>query len=1027
MKMRLMCGLFLLGVLPAVAEDLALLDKELKQKFDAGRFAEAISIAEEIVVVRRAEVGEDDVEYGESLATLGELYAKMCRYRDAESILKKVVELPQETLRGLILHADSLHELGCLYLLTGDYDKSRDYLGQAKALRGETLGETHPDFAKSLFGLAELSAALGNQEIALSLHERALDIRRSALGERHADYAKSLHRLGAAYANLGRMNVSRPLFEAALAIQREVLDESHPDIAQSLGAVGLLCCMTGEFAKAEPLLSEAIKISKASFGKNHVDVAKYMSNLGYLYRQTGKFDLAEPLFEKALAVAREKHGDAHPDYADGLNNLAALYFQMGELEKAEPYFKKAMDIKRKTLPGNHPDLVSGIGNMGALYMKMEDYESAAPLLEKAVEQGRIVIGRNHPDYALYVGNLGAMYCCTGDYAKGEPFLREALAIQSEILEEHHRNRVGSMSSLADLLKKTGQYEEAEQLYKQIVQIRMKAAGKEHPDYAESLMALAELYMENRSHDRAVPLIEEAVVIWSKTGLEHSSSLAVGRGILGMLYFQFGQYAKAKPLLQEAVKMGRPGSDEERLLWVHVEGLSNLAILRASEGATEEAGLLLEEAVQIGREEPVAGGAVLVNGLLALGGLLSDRGEREKAEASFEEASELLHYAQKDERSEYLTKLSTLFQSYRRSSNHAKIVSVIDALIKRNPECTMLFVKRGRAHTDLAEYEEASKDFEKAFKLDPGNLESHHQRGHLYAALGEWKRAISDYSYVIEYGGQTSHLYSARGTAHMGQGDSDAALDDYEVAIETRESWQGIIYTGDPEYTSILNNLVWIYVSKNDHESAEPLLVELLELLKIGVGDDDPDYLIKLRILGMTYLGMGEYEKAKSHLESAAKMQALVLGEKHSDHAETTACLATLHLLKDAQAGQVPVPAEYRGSIEAELIELLELERLSGAMVAAREIVGLRRKGAGEDSALYAECLINMARFHLSKNDSRRAQPLLERALRIQRTLLGVGHPNLFETKELLEAIRRKHMSLPSSQAGCIVEQCRFKS
>ena len=1063
MSSYLLTPIMFLGVLSVAAENLAPLEKELSEKYDAGRFAEAIPIAEEIVAIRRAQGGESEIEYGESLTRLGALYAKMCQYGQAESTLRQAVDIDHDTQRGRTLHADSLYELGYLYLLTGDYEKSQDYLDQAKVLRGESVGETHPDFAKSLYGLAELSAALGDQEIALSLHERALEIRRSTLGERHPNYAKSLHRLGATYAELGRMDEARPLFEAALAIRRDVLDKSHPDIADSLATAGLLFCITGRLAEAEPLLQEALKIYKAIFGENHLAVADAMNNLGYLYWRIGKFDLAEPLFQKALEITRKKLGDAHPDYANGLNNLAAVYLQIGEMEKIEPLLEQALDIKRRTLPKEHPDIIMGLENLGVFCLKMKNYESAESYLEKAIKMGRKAFGPTHPSYASCVGVLGALYLETKDYAKAEvplreaidilrlapgennpelaghlanlglvyekqgnyteaePLLREALDIRSRIFEEHHPDRVDVMDLLASLLKETGQYEEAEQLYRQVVQIRGKALGKEHPDYAKSLTDLAELYMKNGAHDRALPLVEEAVEAWSKSGQEQRSALAVGRAHLGVIYFALGQLEKAKPLLEEAAQMARPGSDEERLLYVHVRGLSILAILRFSEeGATEKAVLLLDEAVRIGREEPVAGGAVLVKNLAALGGLYWDTGDQKKSEALLQEASGLLRDVPGEERLEYLSGLSTLFGHYRRSGQHAIVVTVIDALLKDNPECATLFVKRGKAHMDLAEYRNASDDFEQALKLNPDDPEALHQRGHLHQGLGEWDRARSDYSYAIEHGGPPSHLYGARGTVHMLQGDTDAAIADYEKAMETRGSGQGI--DSADETIGILNNLTLLYSSKGDHDAVVPFSIELVKLLKATRGDEHPDYLTELYNLGATYLATGDYEKAKACLESAAKTRARVLGENHPDHAKTTACIAILHLMMDAQAGHPPVSVEYEGSMEAEMIELLKSERFADAMVAAGWILELRREKYEEDSVLYAASLIKMAKFHLSQSDFHRAQPLLERALRIQKTLLGEGHSEFFATQQILDAVQRRNMPIPSLDASSPVHQ-----
>jgi tetratricopeptide (TPR) repeat protein len=81
--------------------------------------------------------------------------------------------------------------------------KAKEYFAHAVEIQLKTLGEEHPDTAKSFKNLGLVYRWLGDYAHAKKYHERALVIRLKALGEYHADTAASLNDLGAVYGKLG--------------------------------------------------------------------------------------------------------------------------------------------------------------------------------------------------------------------------------------------------------------------------------------------------------------------------------------------------------------------------------------------------------------------------------------------------------------------------------------------------------------------------------------------------------------------------------------------------------------------------------------------------------------------------------------------------------------------------------------------------------------------------------------------------------------------------------------------------------
>ena len=79
----------------------------------------------------------------------------------------------------------------------------------------------------------------GEQEAAIPIGQRALELRRRVLGEDHPQTLTSAINLAAALRRLGQHEVARPLDEDTLARRRRILGEDHPDtliLASNLAA-----------------------------------------------------------------------------------------------------------------------------------------------------------------------------------------------------------------------------------------------------------------------------------------------------------------------------------------------------------------------------------------------------------------------------------------------------------------------------------------------------------------------------------------------------------------------------------------------------------------------------------------------------------------------------------------------------------------------------------------------------------------------------------------------------------------------
>jgi tetratricopeptide (TPR) repeat protein/CHAT domain-containing protein len=489
----------------------------LQQKIDeldhAGKYRDAVPVAEERLKLVESTNGTDSLETAAICNKLGELYRKNGEYAKAKPLCDRGLKIREKALGPDDPHtAESLNNLALLYVATGD-PKTAEPLGErALKIREEALGPDHPDTAQSLNTLA---LATSDDAKAKVLFERALKIREKALGPNHPETAKSLGQLGNLYRDMGDHTKAQPLLQRALAITEKELGPDHPETASNLNYLGNLYEEQGDYAKAEPLYQRAIRIDESSLGHDHPDTATSLNNLANLYTGTNDYAKAEPLYQRALKINERVLGAHHPDTARNLFFLGHLYWKMGDYAKAEMLYQRALKIREKVLGPNHLDTAGSLNNLAALYQSMGDYAKAEPLYQRTLNLYEHAFGPDHINTAMSLNNLAVLHMFMGDYTKAEPLYQRALKIAEKVLGADHPHVAICLNNLAFLYTSTGDYAKAEPLYERAVKIDEKALGPENAETATNLNNLAELYQAMGNFEKAEALYQRALTINEK--------------------------------------------------------------------------------------------------------------------------------------------------------------------------------------------------------------------------------------------------------------------------------------------------------------------------------------------------------------------------------------------------------------------------------------------------------------------------------------------------------------------------------
>jgi eukaryotic-like serine/threonine-protein kinase len=192
--------------------------------------------------------------------------------------------------------------LGIVYRNYAEYDKSRDELERALAIRREALAPDHLDIADSLHNLALLLSVSGHGEESLPLFAEALEIQRRVLGPDDTKVARSLY-------NLARATMRQKKFDEALALMNESLDLHRRVMADNKEIIGMhvstmasILRYKGDFTGAEARAIEAVEIMRDSSGPDSLSCGVAQLELGMIRLAAGNLPGADEASADALRI-----------------------------------------------------------------------------------------------------------------------------------------------------------------------------------------------------------------------------------------------------------------------------------------------------------------------------------------------------------------------------------------------------------------------------------------------------------------------------------------------------------------------------------------------------------------------------------------------------------------------------------------------------------------------------------------------------------------------------------------------------
>jgi CHAT domain-containing protein/tetratricopeptide (TPR) repeat protein len=359
-----------------------------------GRYDSALYYADEAAAIMRGNIGENNLQYCNTLNDLAVSHFYLGNYKKAKYYILKEVSL-RESMKAIndIKYLTCLEEASVICRRSGSYEEALTLIKKADQKSLRIYGSTSPGYANTLVSYAGVC------------HDMGCSINDMVYLKEEEAYLKKAE---AIY-----------LMNGEKAKHEEIIDKSDQAVYNN---------NIGNSPKAELLLQEVVSFCKMEYGQSGTGYASALNNLAVLYYNTGNYKLAEKYFIEAVDIYSKSPEAGSINTGICINNLGALYHEMGNFKIAEKLFSDAQKILEKGSQGNNPAFAVVLNNVAAVYL-MEEYFASPETKsrEKLVKTGKIlqkadsVFRMNcqvpHPYYQAIGTNLAIWYNLVGDTKK----------------------------------------------------------------------------------------------------------------------------------------------------------------------------------------------------------------------------------------------------------------------------------------------------------------------------------------------------------------------------------------------------------------------------------------------------------------------------------------------------------------------------------------------------------------------------------------------------------------------------------
>jgi tetratricopeptide (TPR) repeat protein/CHAT domain-containing protein len=882
-------------------------DKLAKQVDDlrwAGKFDEAMGVAERSLELERKAGAENQARVAEALFRMAELSELRGDWDRALARRKEALTVRE--------HVDE----------KGDWRTADARLALAFTEKVAGLGVVERTQVEEALRMEHDLAGLkvrGNSAEAERAAVEVLKTYQAVFGPATAEAARVWNRIGRIRRSRNDARGAKESTEQALAIRRNLMPPGHPDIADSLHDLGMVQRALGDYVAAKSSQEESLAIFRKALPPGHPSIAATLTSLGIVQANLRAFTSAKANFEEVLVIRRKAlpHGD--PEIASCLSNLGMVHCELQEYGAAKASHAEALTIFERALSPEHPFVAKALSSLGIAQYKLGEYKAAKTSHTQALAIRRKVLRSGHPDIGGSLQNLGNTRLRLREYAAAKANFEESLAIFRAALAPDPVKIAASLYNLCEAQLDLREYSAAKASQLEALAIRRRALAPDDPQIARSLNRLGVVQKDLREYEAAKTSLEEALTIYRKTLPSTHPHIVTSLNNLGLVLLDLRQFTAAKAAHQEALGVRRkalPPGDLDI-----ANSLNNLGNAQAALREFVSAKASHQESLAIRRKALPPDDPEVAVSLSNLGAVQLDQRDFRAAKGSFQEALAI----------------------YRK------------ALPRDHPDIGESLNKLGLVHRHLLEYAAARTTFEEALALRRKSLPPGHPDiatslsniGIVHRLLQEYSVAKANHEEALAIRREAlppdhpdiAASLSNLGVLHETLREFEAARASHEEALSIRRN---ALPPGHPEIADSLANLGNIQTKLRDFVAAKASYEEALAIRRKALPPEHPEIAGSLNNLGSLHAIMRSYAAANAKFEEALAIRRKTLLENDPEVAHALSNLAALALNSGIDIGAaVPRLSEAIDILQVDQLRLAaaqaEAEQLASAAQARRSL------------------------------------------------------------------------------------------
>mgnify|MGYP005846773439 CR=1 FL=1 len=342
------------------------------------------------------------------------------------------------------------NKLGLLFWNYGEHKTALEMLEDALTMTEAMYGK-HESTATVYRNIGNVLSDMGQYNLALQAHHKALMILEAAFHDSHPRVAETCSTIGNLYRLSNQLSKAMEYHQKALNLQKECYGstqnlpaaESYRQLAQVFFSKGDTSAALAEFQKALQI-QEAVLGEE---GKNHPTLAATHCHLGMVYKKKQNFDAAFKEYQQAAAIYEATFGRNHIETATTFDHAASVLKLQDKLDEALDWYEQSKTMYEGILGMQHPTTAQAYHTVGQIQNDMDNVEEALSHYKKALEIRRAALGANHLTTAASLQTIGTLHFEIGEFDEALEELREAFDIVEPILGIEHP----TTKQLADII------------------------------------------------------------------------------------------------------------------------------------------------------------------------------------------------------------------------------------------------------------------------------------------------------------------------------------------------------------------------------------------------------------------------------------------------------------------------------------------------------------------------------------------------------------------------------------------------